>query len=112
ADAEATIYVQVTRGAAPRAHAFPAGVAPTVYVAARPFQPHAPEHHENGVAVITVPDTRWARCDIKSVSLLPNVLANQQAKKANAFEALFVRDGVLIEGSHANLLGVVDGTVV
>lgn len=113
ADGDATVYVQVTRGAAPRAHAFPAPpIPPTVYVAARAFRPHPPEYLENGVAAITVPDTRWARCDIKSVSLLPNVLANQRAKEAGVFEAVFVRDGVLIEGSHANLLGVVDGVVV
>lgn len=109
----AAVYIQVTRGAAPRAHHFPApAVAPTVYVAARPFRPHAPSVYENGVAAITVPDTRWTRCDIKSVSLLANVLANQQAKDAGAFEALFVRDGVVIEGSHSNLMAVFDGTIV
>ena len=63
------------------------------------------------MSAITVPDNRWARCDIKSISLLPNVMANQQAHEAGAFEALFVRDGVLIEGSHSNLFGVVDGTL-
>ena len=110
---EATVYIQVTRGAAPRAHAFPAPApAPTVYVATRPFTGYPAEYASNGVSTITVPDTRWSRCDIKSVALLPNVLANQQAKEAGAFEALFVRDGVVIEGSLSNLLGVVDGAVV
>jgi D-alanine transaminase len=110
---EATIYIQVTRGAAPRAHAFPpAGTRPTLYVAARRFHPHPPEYAQDGVPAITYPDTRWARCDIKSISLLPNVLANQAAKEAGAFEALFVRDGIVLEGSHANVFAVRDGTLV
>lgn len=112
-DGLATIYVQVTRGVAPRKHAFPPdGTPPTVYVAARPFQRHPDEFFSNGVEAITIPDTRWSRCDIKSIALLPNVLANQQAKEAGAFEALLVRDGIVLEGSHSNLLGVFDGTLV
>ncbi len=110
---DATVYIQVTRGAAPRAHAFPpAGTPPTVYVAAKPFERHPPEYFRDGVAAVTVPDTRWSRCDIKSVSLLPNVLANQAAKDAGAFEALFVRDGIVLEGSLSNLFAVYDGTLV
>jgi D-alanine transaminase len=110
---DATIYVQVTRGVAPRTHAFPKpAVEPTIYVAAKPFKQHPSEYFERGVATITVPDTRWSRCDIKSIALLPNVLANQQAKQHGAFEALFVRDGVVIEGSHSNLFAVIDGELV
>jgi D-alanine transaminase len=110
---DATVYVQITRGAAPRAHAFPpAETAPTVYVIAKPFKQHPAAYFEQGVAAVTVPDTRWSRCDIKSIALLPNVLANQQAKEQGAFEALFVRDDVLIEGSHSNLFGVVAGDLV
>ncbi|HEX7090702.1 MAG TPA: D-amino-acid transaminase [Longimicrobiales bacterium] len=110
---DATIYIQVTRGAAPRAHAFPpAGTRPTLYVAAKRFRPHPPEYARDGVAAITYPDTRWSRCDIKSVSLLANVLANQAAKDAGGFEALFVRDGIVIEGSHSNFFAVRDGTLV
>ncbi|HEY8483593.1 MAG TPA: D-amino-acid transaminase [Longimicrobiales bacterium] len=110
---DATIYIQVTRGAAPRAHAFPSpDVPPTVYVAARPFTPYPAAYYENGVKAITVPDTRWTRCDIKTVALIANVLANQQAKEAGAFEALFVRDGVVIEGSHSNLFAVFGDTLV
>jgi D-alanine transaminase len=110
---DGTIYVQVTRGSAPRKHAFPDhGTAPTVYVAARPYTNHPREWFEDGVAAITCPDNRWARCDIKSISLLPNVLANQAAHAAGTFEALFVKDGVLIEGSHSNLWGVRDGRLV
>jgi D-alanine transaminase len=110
---DATLYIQVTRGAAPRAHAFPpASVKPTVFIATKPFKTHPAEYWEKGVGAITVPDTRWSRCDIKSISLLPNVLANQQAKAAGAFEALFVRDQQVIEGSHSNLFGVLDGELL
>ncbi|HUF27338.1 MAG TPA: D-amino acid aminotransferase [Gemmatimonadaceae bacterium] len=109
---EATIYIQVTRGQAPRAHAFPPEAEPTVYVATPPFRGHPAAYFEEGTAAVTVPDTRWSRCDIKSIALLPNVLANQAAKERDAFEALFVRDGVLIEGSHSNLFGVRDGELV
>jgi D-alanine transaminase len=107
---DATIYIQVTRGAAPRAHAFPPPeTPPTVYVIAKPFKNHPAKYWTDGVAAVTVPDTRWSRCDIKSIALLPNVLANQQAKDQGAFEAIFVRDDVLIEGSHSNLWAVIDG---
>lgn len=110
---DATIYIQVTRGAAPRAHAFPPPeTPPTVYVIAKPFKNHPEKYWTDGVAGVTVPDTRWSRCDIKSISLLPNVLANQQAKDRGAFEAIFVRDDVLIEGSHSNLWAVIDGVAV
>jgi len=112
-DEDGIIYAQITRGAAPRRHAFPeAGTPPTVFASARRFPQPAAEWFENGVRAITMPDNRWGRCDIKSVALLPNVLANQAAHEADAFEAIFVRDGVLIEGSHSNLMGVVDGTLV
>lgn len=110
---DATIYIQVTRGAAPRAHVFPAPeVPPTVYVIAKPFKNHPEKYWAEGVAAATVPDTRWSRCDIKSIALLPNVLANQYAHDQGAFEAVFVRDGALIEGSHSNLWGVIDGQAV
>lgn len=112
-DRDGTIYVQVTRGSAPRRHAFPGhGTRPTVYIAAKPYTNHPREWFEDGVAAITYPDNRWARCDIKSIALLPNVLANQAAHAAGAFEALFVKDGVLIEGSHSNLWGVREGRLV
>ncbi|HEX6309115.1 MAG TPA: D-amino acid aminotransferase [Longimicrobiales bacterium] len=110
---DGTVYIQVTRGVAPRRHAFPdPAVTPSVYVLAKPFAQYPAEYFETGVAAISVPDTRWSRCDIKSIALLPNVLANQQAHEAGAFEALFVKDGILIEGSHSNLFGVLDGTLL
>ena len=109
---DAKVYLQVTRGAAPRAHAFPRDCEPSVYVAASPLKPHPDAYFKHGVAAIRVSDTRWARCDIKSIALLPNVLANQRAHAAGAFEALFVRDGIVLEGSHSNLWGVYDETLV
>ncbi|HVS03447.1 MAG TPA: aminotransferase class IV [Thermoanaerobaculia bacterium] len=113
AGGDATIYLQVTRGAAPRSHAFPVpSVPPTVYVAARRLAAVEPELWARGVAVITVADTRWARCDIKSIALLPNVLAQQRAVSAGVWEAVFVRDGVPLEGSHSNLfLVAADGVL-
>jgi len=105
---DATIYIQITRGVAPRKHAFPdAAIPPTIYAFASAFQPPR-QQAEAGVKVILVPDIRWARCDIKSVALLPNVLASQQAKASGAEEALFVRDGAVTEGSHSNFCAVID----
>jgi D-alanine transaminase len=97
--------LQVTRGSAPRTHHFPdPPVAPAVYLQAGPFKPKLDP--AKGIAAITVPDIRWARCDIKTIQLLPNVLANQQARAAGVEDALFVRDGVLLEGSHSALFFV------
>jgi D-alanine transaminase len=95
-------YIQITRGQAPRDHAFPrAGTPPTLVVTASSISRRAMDGRaEKGVAVITVPDTRWTRCDIKSVNLLPNVLAKQAAREAGATEAWFVDgDGLVTEGS-------------
>lgn len=103
--AEGIVYLQVTRGVAPRDHAFPAGeVRPCVVVTARTMRLEPREERaEQGVAVITVPDNRWARVDIKTTSLLPNVLAKQKAREAGAFEAWFVdSDGYVTEGTSTN----------
>ena len=110
-DGQAVVYLQVTRGVAPRRHAFPPpGTPPTVFVAARGF---VPKHDlmETGVAAVTHPDLRWHRCDIKSVNLLPNVLANQKATEQGAYEAILVRDGVVTEGALSNVFAVVDGVL-
>jgi len=106
---EATLYVEITRGTAPRAHAFPpAGTAPTVFAMAKSLTlPH--DVRATGATVITTPDVRWLRCDIKTVQLLPNVMAKQQAAEHGALEAVFIRDGVVTEGSHTNVFGVLDG---
>jgi D-alanine transaminase len=110
-DAEAIVYVQITRGVAPRSHVFPPpGTAPTVYVAAWPFTP-PDEVRARGAAAITIPDIRWGRCDLKTIQLLPNVLAKQQAAVAGAFDAVQVRDGVVTEGANTNVFALIAGVV-
>lgn len=109
---DALIYIQITRGVAPRLHRFPPPGTPlTVYVAIRSFEPRADELRD-GIAIVFVPDQRWARTDIKSVGLLPNVLANQQAHDCGAQEAVFIRDGVVMEGTHSNVFAVIAGKVI
>jgi D-alanine transaminase len=106
---EAIVYLQITRGAAPRTHHFPPkGTRYTVFLSAKAI---APPHAERatGVTVVTYPDTRWARCDIKTVNLIPAVMAKQHAVDMGVFEAIFVRDGAITEGSHTNCFGVIDG---
>jgi len=112
ASGEALLYLQITRGAYPRSHAFPPeSVRPTVYVSPEEFQPRTAEA-ERGVGAVLASDTRWARCDVKSLSLLANVLALQEAKERGAWEALFVRDGLVIEGTRSNVAGVAGGRFV
>ncbi|KPP82888.1 MAG: D-alanine transaminase Dat [Oceanicaulis sp. HLUCCA04] len=102
---DALVYLQITRGVARRDHAFPVKpVRPSIVVTVRPA-PRAPvaARAETGIAVITQPDLRWKRCDIKSISLLPNVLAKQAAREAGAFEAWLVSNsGEVTEGSSSN----------
>ncbi len=106
-------YLQVTRGAAPRSHAFPAAeTLPTVYAFARPHNRPDRERWEKGFAAITVFDQRWARADIKAITLLPNVLAQQAAVDAGVSDAIFVRDGIAMEGAHNNLFAVRDGVLM
>ena len=109
---DAKVYLQITRGAAPRQHAFPdPPVEPTIYARAEAIDLPT-KKWEQGVKVILRPDQRWARCDIKSLNYLPNVLANQAAMEADAYEALLTREGFVTEGSHSSMAAVVDGTVV
>lgn len=109
---EATVYMQLTRGVAPRTHAFPRpAVAGSLYVVAQPFTPRRASLEE-GVSTITVPDVRWGRCDLKTIGLLPNVLAAEQAAEVRAGEALFVRDGVVLEGAHTSFCAVLSGELV
>lgn len=112
--ADSQVYIQVTRGAAaPRTHYFPpAGTPPTVLAIARATRLPAATLWSEGAAAVTVPDERWGRCDIKSVNLLPNILAKQKATAAGAYEALLVRDSIVIEGSSTNVFAVLDGAVV
>jgi D-alanine transaminase len=108
---EATIYLQVTRGAAPRTHYFPAaGTPPTVYAAASRFTPSR-DMRDKGIKAVTFPDFRWARCDLKTVNLMGAVLARQVAHENGAYEALLIRDGMLTEGAATNAFAVIDGVV-
>ncbi|HDQ00057.1 MAG TPA: D-alanine aminotransferase Dat [bacterium] len=111
-DLDVLAYIQVTRGVRkPRTHFFPTEkTAPTVLILTSVFQRHQQEI-DNGVKVILQPDTRWRCCDIKSIALLPNVLARQNAVDANAAEAVFVRDGMITEGTHTNFCAVKNGTM-
>ncbi|MGQ0641036.1 MAG: aminotransferase class IV [Gemmatimonadaceae bacterium] len=108
-DGEAAVYLQITRGAAPRTHHFPpAGTACTIFLSATRFAPPHEMRAKGGTAV-TFPDFRWARGDIKSLNLIPSVLAKQHAVDNSATEAIFIRDGAVTEGSHTNVFGVLDG---
>jgi len=106
---EGTVYLQITRGAAPRTHYFPpASTPPTVFLSTSTFTPN-PAQREQGASAVTYPDIRWSRCDLKTVNLLGAVLAKQHAVAAGSLEAVFIRDGVITEGSHTNVFGVIDG---
>jgi D-alanine transaminase len=109
---DAKIYIQVTRGVAPRDHSYSANLAPTVVLTVRPLTPLADGLYRHGVDVITVPDLRWGRCDIKCISLLANVIAKQQAVTAGVVEALFVRDGFVLEGSTSNVMIIQAGRLI
>jgi D-alanine transaminase len=108
------VYVQITRGVAARDHSFPKFARPALVVTSRRKRSVDPRAVDNGIAVITIPDIRWQRCDIKSVALLPNVLGKQRAKEAGAFEAWQVdREGRVSEGTSTNAWIVTsDATVV
>lgn len=108
---EATVYVQVTRGVAPRLHAFPdPSVPPTELIVVRPYDDSGTALlRETGVGVITRPDLRWGRCDVKSTNLLANCLANEFAHRAGAYEAILVDDGRVTEATHSSLLWVRGG---
>ncbi|MGE0255552.1 MAG: D-amino-acid transaminase [Alphaproteobacteria bacterium] len=112
--AHGLVYLQVTRGIARRRHAFPADARPVMVVTARSEPGPEPSLLEEGVAVVTLPDQRWARCDIKSVALLANVLAKQAAAAAGAAEAWLVdRDGMVTEGGSSNAwIVTTDGRLV
>lgn len=105
------IYIQVTRGVAPRDHVFPDATQATVFAMANPLPIVPSEDIENGVELITTNDSRWQRCDIKGISLLANILAKQEAAEANAVEAIMIRDDYALEGSASSLFLVRDGMV-
>lgn len=105
------VYLQITRGAAKRSHAFPSPpIPPTVYSFARGFRPEK-ELISKGIHAILRNDNRWTRCDIKSVSLLPNILSFQEARDSGALECIFVKDGNITECAHSNVFFVINGVL-
>jgi D-alanine transaminase len=110
---EAMVYMQLTRGVARRKSAFPEGVGPTVYVSVEEIRRGADALREDGASAILVDDIRWDRNDIKTVNLLPKVMMGERAKRAGAYEALYVDgDGHAWEGTSTNLFAVIDGGLV
>ena len=105
------VYMQVTRGVARRDHAVPANATPTVFAMTSELPPLPQGLLDNGVSTVSLPDERWLHCDIKSTSLLGNVLARQAAVQAGAAEAVMFRDGFLTEGASSNIWVVRNGTV-
>ena len=112
-EADQQIYLQVTRGAYDRRlHAIPEEVRPTVLVMAGPLSQRDPELVRQGMSVVTLEDIRWQRCDIKAITLLANILAQQEARDQGAQEALLVRDGLVTEGTASNFFLVKDGLIL
>ncbi len=107
----AGVYVQITRGVNKRVHHFPQEIQPTVYAFAFDL-PSSTENLEKGIKVITEADIRWQRCDIKSVSLLPNTMLFNKAVKNGAGECILLRDGVVTEATHSSVLMIKDGVVI
>lgn len=106
------IYLQITRGVAPRNHPFP-NVRPVLTMSVMRIKQPTKEEVQNGVKVITYPDIRWGRCDVKSISLLPNILAKEEAVKHKAREAILVNgEGMVTEASHSNAYIVKDGILI
>jgi len=106
------VYFQITRGVAKRDHAFPKDVPPTVFMMSNPLATPSTAQVEGGVAVVTAEDNRWHRCDLKTISLVGNVLMRQLAADHDAIETVMFRDGFLTEASASNVLIVKDGTII
>jgi D-alanine transaminase len=106
------VYIQITRGVAPRDHVMPEGVAPTVFMMTNPMKPATAEQRHHGVACVTARDFRWERGDIKSTSLLGNVLARQMSADRGAVETVMFRDGWLTEASGSNVWVVHEGALL
>ena len=106
------LYLQATRGVAKRDHSFPLGTAPTVFMMSNPLLLPTAEQVERGVAVVTAIDERWLHCDLKTISLLGNVLARQRATDAGAAETVLFRNGFLTEASASNVFIVRDGVIL
>lgn len=106
-----SIYLQVTRGVAKRDHAFPEKITPTVFMMSNPLIVTSEEMFNKGIAVITLDDIRWQYCNIKAITLLPNILLRQTAIDEGAQEAILVRGGEVTEGSASNIFIVIDGII-
>ena len=108
------VYIQVTRGVAPRDHKFPTDTRPALVMTVRPISEFPAEMREDGVKVVMIDDLRWARCDIKTIALLPNILGRQAAAEAGAFEAWMCdAEGFVTEGTSSNAwIVTADGTLV
>lgn len=112
-DADQQLYLQVTRGAYDRRlHAIPEEVNPTILVMTNPLAQRDPALVKQGMAVITLEDIRWQRCDIKAITLLANILSQEQARDQGAQEAILVRDGLATEGTASNLFMVKEGLII
>jgi D-alanine transaminase len=107
-----SIYMHVTRGPAKRDHAFPKEVAPTVFLMSNPLRTPPQQQVREGVHAITAVDNRWLRCDIKAISLLPNVLLRQEAVEAGCVEAVLLREGFMTEGAASNIFIVNNGILL
>jgi D-alanine transaminase len=107
-----SVYLQVTRGVAPRRdHAFPEDSRPTVFAMCTPVVVARDIENDPGVSAITLPDIRWLHCNVKAITLLPNILLRQQAIDANTAEAILLKDGYVIEGAASNVFIVTDGVL-
>ena len=109
AEKDCLLYMQVSRGVAPRQHSFPKGIPPTVMMYA--WEKKLPDINKNHASVVTMPDFRWSRCDIKMTSLLGNTMANEHAMQNDCYESVFVRHGLITEASHCNIFFVKDGVL-
>jgi D-alanine transaminase len=107
-----SVYLQVTRGVAPRDHAFPPKTTPTVFAYAQPLKYPSPGQIEHGVSAVTRSDIRWSRCDIKAIALLANALLRQEAIDQGAAEAILLRDGFVTEGAASNIFIVRNGELL
>jgi len=107
-----SLYLHVTRGVAKRDHAFPKGVAPTVFMMSNALVTPPGDQIEKGVGAITATDNRWLRCDIKAIALLSNVLLRQLAVDADCVETVLLRDGIMTEGAASNIFVVKDGILL
>lgn len=107
-----SVYLQVTRGPAPRDQAFPKSVTPTVFMMCMELLPPPAELIERGASAVSARDFRWDRCDLKVISLLPNVLLRQMSADVGGAETIMFRDGILTEGSASNIFAVENGVVL